>query len=321
MAVFQMRQRRPIKRDALGRRSGRVKPREDAELRRLNLEGLTGPEIAHRLGRDPRTVRRHLKLAEQAKEDAAKTVVLDTAQARELIRNWRTELRGYTPVQFALRWLEETSAKAGRDFLRNRAWRAFYHKAKGRHFRDRETRRLALEVESDPRLRLLRERFPTSAAWAHLEAWAEQAIPYISIYWDLLDKLKTTVEGLHARESIGCSDTAVFLGMQRVECLYALTMACGLLAKGLAELPGNMRYGVLIADLEKLQDRVELEVFLLTNRALKYDGASDVDRIWSDSQDIGGLIQRTRDFLAELVRLQSTQDSLLMAMQEMELSM
>ena len=53
--------RRQIKRDSLGRRTGHVKRRELNEMRRLHIkDGLDLNEIAQRLDRDLRTVKVHL---------------------------------------------------------------------------------------------------------------------------------------------------------------------------------------------------------------------------------------------------------------------
>jgi len=55
-------QRRPTKRDSLGRRTGRVKKRELQEMRRLQAEEhLPFTEIAKAVGRDTRTVEKHLQ--------------------------------------------------------------------------------------------------------------------------------------------------------------------------------------------------------------------------------------------------------------------
>jgi len=55
---------RAKRRDALGRRTDRVKGRERSKMERLQDQGLTVPEIASRLGRDPRTVRAKLPIVE-----------------------------------------------------------------------------------------------------------------------------------------------------------------------------------------------------------------------------------------------------------------
>ena len=65
--------RKRIKRDSLGRRTDRVKKREEAAMLRLQLSGLTPKEIAAKLNRKVETVRRHLaskdkeKMADQGK--------------------------------------------------------------------------------------------------------------------------------------------------------------------------------------------------------------------------------------------------------------
>lgn len=59
-------ERRQGKRDVLGRRTDRVKPRERSQMERLRSQSLTDIEIAQKLGRDPRTVRKQLNPAEQA---------------------------------------------------------------------------------------------------------------------------------------------------------------------------------------------------------------------------------------------------------------
>lgn len=64
--------RRNIKRDELGRRTDKVKPREKLAMVRMKLrESLTCSEIANKIGRDPRTVRKVLE--EAAKSDKGTT--------------------------------------------------------------------------------------------------------------------------------------------------------------------------------------------------------------------------------------------------------
>jgi predicted transcriptional regulator len=53
--------RTPVKRDALGRRTGRVRAPERKEIERMARQGMTITEIADRLGRDPRTIAKELR--------------------------------------------------------------------------------------------------------------------------------------------------------------------------------------------------------------------------------------------------------------------
>ena len=92
--------RKYTKRDSLGRRTDRVRPREEAEMRRLYLSGLTPREIAVKLDRKVNTVKHHLT-AETTEKDQLQS---KTAQvvARELlleIRNLAQHLEQLTYVQ------------------------------------------------------------------------------------------------------------------------------------------------------------------------------------------------------------------------------
>ena len=58
-------ERRKVKRDTLGRRTDKVKPRERSKMERLRNQGLADVEIGQKLTRDPRTVRKQLNLVEQ----------------------------------------------------------------------------------------------------------------------------------------------------------------------------------------------------------------------------------------------------------------
>jgi len=235
-----------------------------------------------------------------------------------LIRKWRTELESYAPVQIARLWLEDNSREAVRDFLSNEESKRLFHEAQRTHFENQMVTGIRLGVESDRRFRLLRQKLPSSGAWAQLDVWKKQVTPYLDAHWSLLDELEITARCFLDREDLFAGEAALFLVTRRLVCLWALAMACNLLAKGLGELPGNVRHGLLIAELSKLQAEVDLEILLLSNRTSKGGPATDMERIWTDSEDVAGLVQRTRDLISEWLRLQSTQDSLLIAIQEME---
>ena len=75
-----------IKRDALGRRTDKVRKREVKEMRRLKIvEGQTTQEIAANLKRDCRTVVKHLRIYEDEDEHTGQEVQ-DTASAGQLIQ-------------------------------------------------------------------------------------------------------------------------------------------------------------------------------------------------------------------------------------------
>lgn len=74
--------RKRIKRDNLGRRTDRVKKREEAAMLRLQLSGLTPEEIAVRLDRKAETVKRHL--AVKSMERTAQQGKIPQVAPREL---------------------------------------------------------------------------------------------------------------------------------------------------------------------------------------------------------------------------------------------
>ena len=93
--------RRTIKRDSIGRRTGRVTRREENKIRQLYVrENLTVSEIGTRLGRDPRTVRTHLEALVPEQDLVQEQAVTDYGHSglhvRGDLKSWITEHVGET---------------------------------------------------------------------------------------------------------------------------------------------------------------------------------------------------------------------------------
>jgi len=235
-----------------------------------------------------------------------------------LIEKWRTELESYAPGQIARLWLEESSKETAYELLCDEGLRRVFREAKRTHLRNRRPRRYLLDIESAPGFRVLRQKFPTSAAWTHLEVWAEQAIPYVSLLWDLLNDLRMNVERLRQAKNISTNEVSLLFTARRMVCLEAVAVACNLLAQGLGELPADVRHGLLVGDLEKLQAEVQIQTSLLVKRGPESGVAAILERIWADPNDTGDMVLKTKECLSKWHELQSTQDLLLIAIQEME---
>ncbi len=167
---------------------------------------MSDSEIAKRLGRDSRTVHKQLELAEQEKENSAKTTALDSARTHQLIQKLRLELESLSPIQLLQRRLEAVSQDALSDFFCDNDTKKLYHEAKRHHFERFNPERLYLRVQSDPVFQLLHLKFPTSAVWTGLEAWGRQAVPCLSTFYDILYDLKTVVNYVFDEEGIDDSD-------------------------------------------------------------------------------------------------------------------
>jgi hypothetical protein len=188
------------------------------------------------------------------------------------------------------------------------------------HFEGMQAKRLSLHVETDPVFSLLRKKFPTSSVWTALEAWEEQAVPYFSAFCRMKGQVGWLMDLAFDEEGIDDSNLSVFISDCRAQRSYAVLVTCDLLTRSLVELPSNVRWALLGNDLEKLRVRLNLELSSLTKDTRKggWSTAGIVERIYSDPQDYSGLVQRSRTFLTELIKLQSIQDSLAVALQELE---
>jgi len=101
---------RRIKRDNRGRRTDGVSKREITEMKRLYLkEKLTAPEIGRRMKRDPRTVKKHLGIG----EDAPSLLGGEEWPHGELSAEKGTILRG----KDAGRWATSAPQQIGEDFF------------------------------------------------------------------------------------------------------------------------------------------------------------------------------------------------------------
>lgn len=305
--------------DALGRRTDKVKGRERRKMERLKLrEGLSDSEIAKSLGRDSRTVCKQLELAAQGRENSTKTTVLDGDRTHQLIEKWRIEAASYSPIQLLQRRLEEASQEALSRFFTDKDTKMLYLEARRPHLETFDPKRLYLQVESDPIFGLLRQKFPTSTVWTALEAWGEQAIPYLRAFGDMLDLTESAVHSALDEEQLNNGNLSVFIMICKLERLGAVLLTCDLLARGLAELPSNVRWALFGGDLEKLRVRVNLELSSLTKNTSKGGWSTGVKDICAYSGDLLDPLEETKTFLNELVKLQSIQDSLAIALQELE---
>lgn len=288
-------------------------------MERLKLrENLNDSQIGERLDRNSRTVRKYLELAKQEKENSTKTIVLDGARTHQLIEKWRIEAASCSPIQLLQRWLEEASQEALSRFFTDKDTKMLYLEARRPHLETVDQKRLYLQVESDPIFALLQQKFPASSAWAAFEAWGEQAMPYLRAFYDMLDAPESAAHSALDEEQIDKGNLSVFITRCKMERLYAALLTCDLLARGLAELPSNARWALFGGDLEKLRLRVNLELSLLTKDTPKGGWPSGIKDICAYSWDLFDPLEDTRTFLNELVKLQSIQDSLAIALQELE---
>jgi len=288
-------------------------------MERLKLrENLSDSQIAERLDRNHRTVHKQLELAEQGKENSTKTTVLDRDRTHQLIEKWRIEAASYSPIQLLQRRLEEASQEALSRFFTDKDTKMLYLEARRPHLKTFHPKRSYLQVESDPIFGLLRQNFPTCTVWTSLEAWGEQAIPYLGAFGDMLDLTESAVHSALDEEQLNNVNLSVFIMICKLERLGAVLLTCDLLARGLAELPSNVRWALFGGDLEKLRVRVNLELSSLTKNTSKGGWSTGVKDICAYSGDLLDPLEETRTFLNELVKLQSIQDSLAIALQELE---
>ncbi len=251
-------------------------------------------------------------------EGPAKTTALDGARTHQLIQKWRVELESYSPIRLLQRRLEEVPQDALSRFFCDKDTKMLYLEARRPHFETFHPKRLYLQVESDPIFGLLRQKFPTSTVWTALEAWSEQAIPYLRAFGDMLDLTESAVHSALDEEQLNNGNLSVFIMICKLERLGAVLLTCDLLARGLAELPSNVRWALFGGDLEKLRVRVNLELSSLTKNTSKGGWSTGVKDICAYSGDLLDPLEETRTFLNELVKLQSIQDLLAIALQELE---
>lgn len=257
----------------------------------------------------------------QVDQHEPKTTVLDGDRTHQLIEKWRIEAASYSPIQLLQTRLEEASQEALSRFFTNKDTKMLYLEARRPHLETFDPKRLYLQVESDPIFGLLRQKFPTSTVWTALEAWGEQAVPYLRVFDDMLDLIERAVHRVFDEQGIDNSNLSVFITRCRMERSYAVLVACDLLASGVTELPNNMRWALLVSDLEKLRLRVNLELSSLTRHTPKGGWSSGIKDICRCSLGFLDPLEETRTFLSELVKLQSTEDSLAIALQELESKM
>jgi len=247
-----------------------------------------------------------------------RTTALERSQVRELIQRAREEVASYSPTQLLQRWLDEASENALSRFLTDEDTKMLYLEARRPHFETFHANRLCLRVESDPMFGLLRQKFTTATVWVALEAWGEQALPYLRAFYHMLDAPENAAHSALDEQGIDDSNLSEFITRCKMERLYAVLLTCDLLARGLAELPGNPHGALLGSDLERLRLRVNLELSLLTKNTPKGGWPSGIKDICAYSWDLFDPLEETRPFLNELVKLQSIQDSLAIPLQELE---
>jgi hypothetical protein len=316
----EFRKRAEATKDDAEKRHDRIERDEIKAMWRASRElGWSDAKIGGVFDRDPRSVRQHLEKIGGV-DEAAPGISVDPEAAHQLIQKWRIEVENLSPIQLLQRWLDEASADALSHFFTDKDTKMFYLKARGPHFETFKTKRICLQVESDPTFRLLRLKFPTSAVWSAFEAWSEQVVPYDRAFRHIEGQVGWLMDLAFDEEGTDDSNLSVFISKFRKYRSYAVLLTCDLLTRSLVELPSNVRWGMLGCDLEKLRVRLNLELSSLTKDTRKggWSTASTMERIYSDPEDHSGLAQASRGFLTELIKLQSIQDSLAMALQELE---
>ena len=238
-----------------------------------------------------------------------------------LVQEWRKEVASYSLVQLLRSWLDEAYSDAIRQFFTDIDTRRLYMAAREPHYSTCEAKRAFLQVENDPAFESFRQRFPTANAWTAFRTWEEKILPYLEAFHHMLGH----VEGLAACalkevavDSIGMDDGSLsgFSKKFRMKRSLATILLCDFLACSLAVRPPNTHWAYLGMSLENLRYRVSLDLSLLTKISPEGGWASGVSGIRTLQPDYPLTV--TEAFLKESIELQWAEESLTMALNELE---
>lgn len=256
------------------------------------------------------------KQTSQATENLAGARALEPGQARQLIQRWRMEVQSLCPAELLQWWLDEARSVAVKRFYTDENTERLYVEAVQPHFETFDAKRLSLRVESDPAFGLLQQKFPTADVWGSLQAWGEQAVPYYRAFSHMLHKPESAAHSALDDAEVDNGNLSVFITRCEMERSYAVLAICDLLACGLAEFPSNVACVSLGTDLEKLRLRVSLKLSALTREVPRGGFSTGVRDICA--LDFVDPLEETRAFLNEWVKLQTAENSLEIALQELE---
>ena len=287
---------------------------------RLSEQGLSIAEIAEKCDRGEKTVRRHLAPLESG-PGGARPKPTELVDVRQLVRNLQSELDSISPNALLRNWLATASEEAVSGFMTTNEAKEVYVKARRHHFAVQEPS-LFLQVETNPVFSSLRGRFPSSPVWNALDECKQQVVAYLDAYFDMVFHIESCVEAVAVSEfreqGVADGNLWIAIGRHRMMRALAVLMTCDLLALGLSELPGDVRWGALIGELERLRATASLELASLTQGTQKKGWASDAERLWNDFADPLNVVQKVRSYLEELAKLRSLRDSAEMGLLRIE---
>ena len=247
---------------------------------------------------------------------------------RRIVRRWRRELKTFSPVQLLQEWLEKAHEDAITRFYTNEDAEMLYSKARERHGQPLQSKPF-LQVENDPTFELLQQRFPTSDIWTALNAWHNRIALYIQAFYGILKEIEHLAvgawdavsaemvkKGIKGVDWIDCVNFTGFEKRCKLERLLTVFVTCDLLAGGIAECPTDSYWARLTNDLEKLRLRMNVALSTATDISPKGGWISGIADLHAMSPD--RLLEFTREFLGELAKLRSAEDSLIKCLKKFE---
>ena len=245
-----------------------------------------------------------------------------------LIQKWREEVASYYPVYLLQGWVDKAHEDARTRYYTNEDVEMLYLKARERHG---ETLQLKpfLQVKSDPTFGLLRQKFPTCEVWTALNAWQRRIVSYIQAFYGMLKEIEHLAVGawnavsaelvkkdIKGVDWIDCVNFTGFEKMCKLERLLTVFVTCDLVAGGIVECPTDSYWARLTNDLEKLRLRMNVALSTETDISPKGGWISGIADLHAMSPD--RLLEFTREFLGELAKLRSAEDSLIKALKMLE---
>jgi len=249
------------------------------------------------------------------------TVVADRSAAHNLFQAWRSVLEYFSPTRLLERELDEAPKNAVGKFFSDEGEKEANRRAHQRHSLE-----MTPQLKADPVYASLRQGFPDPAVLTaldvSLDAWGQSVLPYMSAYFDMMRQLDDWVRQLTSsisdEQTTDNVNLSVYISECRKQTAYAVLVACDLLIHGLSELPANIHWALLHISLEKLRVRANLELSSLTTETRKGGWPSMAALIWDEPGDPQGLTTRTRNYLNELGKLHSAQESVETLLQKLE---
>jgi len=248
---------------------------------------------------------------------------------RRLVRKWREEVASYSVGNLLQWWLDKTDEGASIRYYTDEDVEKLYPESRDHHAGLPRAKPLSLQVEKDPEFVFLRQKSPASDIGTLFDSWREQTILYATALFFVLERVRRILVreiGMSASESREMGFVALTLvdgigvisseKMSQFERRAMVLLTCDLLIAGIAELPSNSCWADLVNELRELQVRMNLGLSALTEVA---EEGSWLNRIRGIRARLAESPRElAQKFLDELAQWQSTQDSLLTALKEME---